>query len=89
MSRSEASPWVKTTEAARHLSLSRRTLQRYIDLGWLDAGSHYLRVPAPSSNGSNCRSHFLWNLPAIELKLADLTRQAAASSAEQSPQSED
>lgn len=69
MTAPEQSPWAKSAEATRRLPLSKRTLQRYIDQGWLDAGEHFLRMPTPSG-----RAQFLWNIPAIERKLADLTR---------------
>ena len=60
-------PWLKSKALEERLPLSRRTLLRYVDKGWLEPGTHFLVVPGKATQ-------YLWNVEAIERRLAELTR---------------
>lgn len=58
MTTDPTNPWVRTGRAEELLCRTRRTLFRWVDQGYLTAGTHYLRGPGVAAP-------ITWNIPAI------------------------
>ncbi len=53
----DPSPWLRTPELCRHLTISRSTLRRWRQVGILRQGQHWVRL-----NPCCPRSDHLWHL---------------------------
>ena len=58
--------WLRTKDVPPALNISKNTLLRRKDDGWLQAGTHYLRT------GTSKTSNLLWNVDACRKVLAEM-----------------
>lgn len=60
-----------TGKAALQTGISKRTLTRWIELGWVEEGEHFFRGPHP-------RSPHRWDVTALEQRISKLRNELQA-----------